>query len=114
MSGQYRSIDGACNNPDQPAWGKSNIQLQRLLPPEYEDGVDTPRTRDLPSPRAISTAAISTDNKENAKYTLMLMQWGQFVDHDITHTPTVRSEDEEGGLCQCLAPADPARHPLLR
>ena len=74
---QYRSIDGACNNPDQPTWGKSNIQLQRLLPPEYEDGVDTPRTRDLPSPRAISTAAISTENKENAKYTLMLMQWGQ-------------------------------------
>ena len=96
---QYRSIDGACNNPDQPAWGKSNIQLQRLLPPEYEDGVDTPKTRDLPSPRAISTAAISTDNKENAKYTLMLMQWGQFVDHDITHTPVVKGEEESGIMC---------------
>ena len=48
--------------------------------------MDKPRTSDLPSPRAISTAAISTENKENEKYTLMLMQWGQFVDHDIIGT----------------------------
>ena len=27
------------------------------------------------------------------------MQWGQFVDHDITHTPTVRGEDETGIQC---------------
>ena len=37
--------------------------------------------------------------RESDKYTLMLMQWGQFVDHDITHTPTVRGEDETGIQC---------------
>ena len=89
---QFRSIDGTCNNPEHPEWGRSNIQLQRLLPPEYEDGVESPRSSGLPSPRAVSTDTISSDTRENDKYTLMLMQWGQFVDHDITHTPVVKGK----------------------
>ena len=96
---KYRTVDGTCNNKDHPEWGQSNTQLQRLLPPEYEDGVESPRTRDLPSPRSVSTATISSQTKENAKYTLMLMQWGQFVDHDITHTPVVKGSEESGIMC---------------
>jgi len=96
---KYRTIDGSCNNPDHPEWGKSNIQLQRLLPPEYEDGVESPRRTGLPSARSISTATINSQSKENEKYTLMLMQWGQFVDHDITHTPVVKGVEESGILC---------------
>ena len=74
---KFRTVDGTCNNPDHPEWGQSNIQLRRLLPPEYEDGVGSPRVTDLPSPRSVSTATISSEKKENEKYTLMLMQWGQ-------------------------------------
>ena len=96
---KYRTVDGTCNNPDHPEWGQSNIQLQRLLPPEYEDGVESPRSSGLPSPRSVSTATISSQSKENEKYTLMLMQWGQFVDHDITHTPVVKGDEESGILC---------------
>jgi len=96
---KYRTIDGSCNNEENTSWGKSNTALQRLLPPEYEDGVDSPRITGLPSPRAVSTATISSQSKENSKYTLMLMQWGQFVDHDITHTPTVKGDEESGILC---------------
>ena len=97
----FRSFDGACNNlgENRTTWGMANIALQRLLPSTYEDGVEKPKSKDLPSPRAVSTATISTQYKEDKRFTLMLMQWGQFVDHDITHTPTVKGEDESGILC---------------
>ena len=61
--------------------------------------MEAPRSEGLPSPRSVSTATISSQSRENEKYTLMLMQWGQFVDHDITHTPTVKGEEESGILC---------------
>lgn len=35
----------------------------------------------------LSTALISHEDKPDTDYTLLLMQWGQFLDHDITHTP---------------------------
>ena len=83
---KFRTVDGTCNNPDHPEWGQSNAQLRRLLPPEYEDGVGSPRISDLPSPRAVSTATISSEKKENEKYTLMLMQWGQVSATIIGHS----------------------------
>ena len=48
---------------ERTSWGSSNTALQRLLPPEYEDGVETPRTSGLPSPREVSAASISHQNK---------------------------------------------------
>ena len=48
---------------NRTSWGSSNTALQRLLPPEYEDGVETPRTSGLPSPREVSAASISHQNK---------------------------------------------------
>ena len=59
----------------------------------YSTGVSIPRgkllngTEFLPSPRLISGALISHEDRPNRDYTLLLMQWGQFIDHDITHTP---------------------------
>ena len=41
----------------------------------------------LPSPRQLSSALISHEDRPDREFTLLLMQWGQFVDHDITHTP---------------------------
>jgi len=57
----------------------------------------------LPSPRMLSAALISHEDKPNNDFTLMLMQWGQFVDHDITHTPLNKgssSEDELNNLVE--------------
>ena len=33
---EFRAVDGTCNNQEHPEWGRSNTQLQRLLPPEVD------------------------------------------------------------------------------
>lgn len=41
-----------------------------------------------PSARLISTQVMSThDIEADTRYTSFIMQWGQFLDHDITLTP---------------------------
>lgn len=93
---KFRTQDGSCNNLDHGNWGRANIALQRLLSPAYEDGLSIPRgaNSDLPSARALSEALIPDVNEPSGEYTLALMQWGQFVDHDLTHTPLVKGEIE--------------------
>ena len=40
----------------------------------------------LPSARAVSQQTTITADEDYKKFTLMVMQWGQFLDHDVTHT----------------------------
>lgn len=60
----------------------------RFLPPNYDDGIQSiRRSKDgnpLPSPRVISDVLHEDRDIQLASITHMLMQWGQFVDHDLT------------------------------
>ncbi|XP_067144092.1 uncharacterized protein [Centruroides vittatus] len=89
---KFRTITGWCNNLRHPEFGKSTKIFRRLLPPLYDDGISSPRTRGksgsfLPSPRYISTNVHYDISAPHLRYSLMLMQWGQFLDHDLTFTP---------------------------
>jgi len=85
---KYRTFDGTCNNLQHSMWGASLTPFKRLLSPVYENGYNTPvgwqDTEGRPSARLVSTELISSNEvTDDAQYTHMLMQWGQFLDHDI-------------------------------
>uniref|UniRef100_A0A646QDL0 Peroxidasin n=1 Tax=Hemiscolopendra marginata TaxID=943146 RepID=A0A646QDL0_9MYRI len=125
---RYRTIDGTCNNLQHPMWGASETPFYRLLKPIYENGFNTPigwsRTSSLyhgfakPSARLISTRIISTDDiTPDDDYSHMLMQWGQFLDHDLDLAPpTISSESFVDGedcsqSCEYAAPCFPIEIP---
>lgn len=46
------------------------------------------RGKHLPSPRAVSLAVSINDVQEiDSSKTLAVMQWAQFIAHDVSHTP---------------------------
>lgn len=124
---KYRTIDGTCNNFDNPLWGTSLSAFRRLVPAAYENGFSTPKgwTKNityngfkLPSARLLSTTLISTDViEQDVEITHMVMQWGQFLDHDMDHAlPAVSSESWDGidckKTCENAPPCFPMEVPL--
>eukprot|EP00058_Branchiostoma_floridae_P017595 XP_002603084.1 hypothetical protein BRAFLDRAFT_116966 [Branchiostoma floridae] len=100
---EFRSADGRCNNRDHPLWGSTEQPFTRLLDPVYDDDLTTPRATScdgtpLPSARLVSTTVHQDLRTSSPVNTHMVMQWGQFLDHDITLTPSFA---EEGLACTC-------------
>jgi len=88
---KYRSLDGTCNNLDHPLQGASDTPFKRLLKPQYEDGVGLPVgwSGGKPSARLISSKIVAANEVQGSTdFTLMLMQVGQFLDHDMDLAPT--------------------------
>lgn len=114
-SSPYRTLTGHCNNVRNPEWGKSLTIFNRLLPPVYEDGVSKPRVTavtgvPLPNPRTVSALIHPDISNLHTRYTLMVMQFAQFVDHDLTMTPINKGFFESIPSCR---PCDASRtvHP---
>lgn len=108
---KYRSIDGSCNNFANPTWGASLTGFRRILFPIYENGFSQPvgwnknklyNGFKLPLSRLISTEIITTTEiSKDEKLTHMVMQWGQFLDHDLDHSlPSVSSQTWDGVDCK--------------
>ncbi|ALC46288.1 CG5873 [Drosophila busckii] len=102
--GKYRRFDGLCNNIEHPTWGAANAPFQRLIGPLYADGINAPRIsvtgRDLPYSRVVSRTMHPDDGYHDHAGTVMVIAWGQFMDHDFTLTgtpldPINRNDPEE-------------------
>lgn len=99
----FRSFDGTCNNLDNPLRGAAGVTLQRLLPPQFEDGIqqtigfnqqaigeffglgkfDPPN----PSARAVVKSIHIPRPFDDPVHSHLLMTFGQFLDHDFAFTP---------------------------
>lgn len=87
---RYRSTEGICNNLEHPHWGAAMNGHHRFLPPDYADGISAPRASvtgfPLPSTRLVSSNLHRDEGFHDHAVTILLVAWGQFIDHDITLT----------------------------
>ncbi len=89
------SIDGTGNNLVQSEWGSTGEDLLRLAKPEYGDGVSTPAGSDRPNAREISNVLADQGDADiisGRDMSAFVYAWGQFIDHDISLTPTSNTE----------------------
>lgn len=126
---EFRSQDGTCNNLENPLFGAAGITFRRLAQAHYEDGVSSLRGNlqnrffdfiptgsflpPYPSARYISTTVVDDRDVEELPFTHILMQWGQFLDHDLDLSPELEAECEScifTDVCEPVRvpPSDPA------
>ncbi|KAG9268743.1 thyroid peroxidase [Astyanax mexicanus] len=129
-SEKYRSISGVCNNRNNPLWGAASTVLARWLPAEYEDGESQPKGWNtghkysgfqLPPVREVSNSIMQSSSQVTLKdeaYSQLLVDWGQYIDHDISFTPQSSSKSAflEGldclHMCENSNPCFPIQIPL--
>ncbi|XP_075729299.1 chorion peroxidase-like isoform X2 [Rhipicephalus microplus] len=95
---EYREADGRCNNLQNPGWGAANSCMNRLLPPAYQDGISSPRVAadgsPLPNARLVSYTVHPSVSNPAIDITHMVMQLGQFIDHDFALAPLMPDPGE--------------------
>ena len=91
QTSKYRTVDGSCNNAENPLLGMAGTPFRRLLGSTYGRFDNTPRKAvdgsQLPSAREVTQAVFYAGDDRTSKVSTLFMQVGQFLDHDITHTP---------------------------
>ena len=118
FSNSIRTITGECNNLEHPTQGASLTPFQRIIQAQYADGISTPFNQGSlpnkgpflapsPSARLVSDTTILDRQINDTRLTHLVMQWGQFMDHDLDLAVEADPEEVACGVCEqsanCLA-----------
>ena len=111
-----RTINGSCNNLRRTTLAVAGSNFRRLIAPQYEDGVQQPRGTlqkldmgllgegpfDPPNPSAREASRNILQNRtiDDPTHSHIIMQWGQFLDHDLDLAP--EQSEEECPLESCV------------
>ena len=117
---EFRTIDGTCNNIRKPLQGASGTAFSRLTPPFYEDGISSlrgqlqalngelfslgPLAAPNPSARVISSTVVRDTVQDEIPFTHLLMQFGQFLDHDLDLGPELEEECDNCTFTEICCP----------
>lgn len=96
-TGRFRSFTGHCNNLMNPSWGAAQTPFVRFLAPRHPDGIEKDRVSvldgsELPSPRLVSSTVHRDHDMASSQLTLLIMVWGQIIDHDVALAAPPRSK----------------------
>ncbi|HSV15085.1 MAG TPA: peroxidase family protein [Tepidisphaeraceae bacterium] len=98
FAADIRTLDGTGNNLAHLTWGSTNVDLLRLAPAQYGDGISSPAGANRPSARVISNAIAAhpadTEILSANHLSAFAYLWGQFIDHDLDLTTTSASAGE--------------------
>ena len=104
---KFRTINGTCNNIENPLFGSAPNTFNRLVPARYFDAEglndpigfpNQPLAPDVPSPFVVVRDFIKKQDEPSTNniFSHAVMQWGQFLDHDLDLSP----ESESSDICQ--------------
>ena len=90
---RFRTMDGKCNNLENPEWGAAMTAFQRMEGPDYGDLLSEPQksqaNKPLTTARSVSrvvhgSKADGADPEgKTPEFSHLAMNWGQFLDLDI-------------------------------
>ncbi|XP_013779764.1 peroxidasin homolog [Limulus polyphemus] len=112
---RYRTYTGVCNNVHHTSWGSTHTPFVRQLPPVYKDGISEPRVSvvdgsPLPPARMVSAYIHRDYDYPSSDLSVLLMSWGQFIDHDMTLAAPPRVDENDLDFVCCGIPKE-QQHP---